>query len=206
LAALHPSTPRKIFIDGPAGNLEAVVNDPGEQRSGIALIAHPHPLFGGTLDNKVVHTLAKAFFELGYVALRPNLRGAGKSQGNFDEGKGEMQDMLAVAEYAKGQFGDLPLALAGFSFGAFVQSRVIKQLPAEKLVLVAPAVERFDVGNVPANTLVIHGDQDDVVPLAAVLAWAQPQELRVMVLPGAGHFFHGRLPQLKQIVLDSCRY
>jgi len=203
---LHPSTPRKIFIDGPAGNLEAVVNDPGEQRSGIALIAHPHPLFGGTLDNKVVHTLAKAFFELGYVALRPNLRGAGKSQGNFDEGKGEMQDMLAVAEYAKGQFGDLPLALAGFSFGAFVQSRVIKQLPAEKLVLVAPAVERFDVGNVPANTLVIHGDRDDVVPLAAVLAWAQPQELQVMVLPGAGHFFHGRLPQLKQIVLDSCRY
>jgi alpha/beta superfamily hydrolase len=206
LAALHPSTPRKIFIDGPAGNLEAVVNDPGEQRSGIALIAHPHPLFGGTLDNKVVHTLAKAFFELGYVALRPNLRGAGKSQGNFDEGKGEMQDMLAVAEYAKGQFGDLPLALAGFSFGAFVQSRVIKHLSAEKLVLVAPAVERFDVGNVPANTLVIHGDRDDVVPLAAVLAWAQPQELRVMVLPGAGHFFHGRLPQLKQIVLDSCRY
>jgi alpha/beta superfamily hydrolase len=206
LAALHPSTPRKIFIDGPVGNLEAVVNDPGEQRSGIALIAHPHPLFGGTLDNKVVHTLAKAFFELGYVALRPNLRGAGKSQGNFDEGKGETQDMLAVAEHAKDQFGDLPLVLAGFSFGAFVQSRVIKQLPAEKLVLVAPAVERFDVGNVPANTLVIHGDQDDVVPLAAVLAWAQPQELRVMVLPGAGHFFHGRLPQLKQIVLDSCRY
>ena len=203
---MHTSTSITVFIDGPAGNLEAVVNDPGEQRSGIALIAHPHPLFGGTLDNKVVHTLAKAFFELGYVALRPNLRGAGKSQGNFDEGKGEMQDMLAVAEYAKGQFGDLPLALAGFSFGAFVQSRVIKQLPAEKLVLVAPAVERFDVGNVPANTLVIHGDRDDVVPLAAVLAWAQPQELRVMVLPGAGHFFHGRLPQLKQIVLDSCRY
>jgi len=111
-----------------------------------------------------------------------------------------------VAEYAKDQFGDLPLALAGFSFGAFVQSRVIKQLPAEKLVLVAPAVERFDVGGVPANTLVIHGDRDDVVPLAAVLAWAQPQELRVMVVSGAGHFFHGRLPQLKQIVFDSCRY
>ncbi len=186
--------------------LEAVVNDPGEQRSGIALIAHPHPLFGGTLENKVVHTLAKAFFELGYVVLRPNLRGAGKSQGSFDEGKGETQDMLAVAEYANSQFDDLPLALAGFSFGAFVQSRVIKQLPAEKLVLVAPAVERFDVGTVPANSLVIHGDRDDVVPLAAVLAWAQSQELRVMVLPGAGHFFHGRLPQLKQIVLDSFRY
>jgi uncharacterized protein len=203
---LHPSSSRKTFIDGPAGKLETVVNDPGENRSGIALIAHPHSLFGGTLENKVVHTLAKAFFELGYVALRPNLRGVGKSHGSFDEGKGETQDMLAVAEYAKSQFGDLPLALAGFSFGAFVQSQVIKNLTAEKLVLVAPAVERFDVGTVPAHTLVIHGDRDDVVPLAAVLAWAQPQELRVVVLPGAGHFFHGMLPQLKQIVLDACRY
>jgi alpha/beta superfamily hydrolase len=203
---LQPTTLRKIFIDGPAGKLEAAINDPGENRSGIALIAHPHSLFGGTLENKVVYTLAKAFFELGYLALRPNLRGVGKSQGSFDEGKGETQDMLAVADYAKGQFGDLPLVLAGFSFGAFVQSRVIKHLPAEKLVLIAPAVERFDIGTVPANTLVIHGDQDDVVPLAAVLAWAKPQQLQVIVLPGAGHFFHGRLLQLKQVVLDACRY
>ena len=203
---MHSSTRRTIFIDGPAGKLEAVINDPGEKRRGIALIAHPNPLYGGTLDNKVVQTLAKAFFELGYVALRPNFRGAGASQGRYDEGKGETQDMLAVVEYAKGQFGDLPLVLAGFSFGAFVQSRVIKRLPAEKLVLIAPAVGRFDIGTVPANTLVIHGDQDDVVPLAAVLAWAQPQELQVKVLPGAGHFFHGQLPQLKQIVLDACRY
>jgi alpha/beta superfamily hydrolase len=203
---LHTSTSIKIFIDGPAGTLEAVIHDPGGERRGIALIAHPHPLFGGTLENKVVHTLAKAFIELDYVALRPNLRGAGKSQGSFDEGKGETQDMLAVAEYANSQFGNLPLLLAGFSFGAFVQSRVIKRLPVEKLVLVAPAVERFDVGTVPANTLVIHGDQDEVVPLAAVLAWARPQQLQVIVLPGAGHFFHGRLLQLKQTVLDSCRY
>ena len=203
---MHSSTRRTIFIDGPAGKLEAVINDPGEKRRGIALIAHPNPLYGGTLDNKVVQTLAKAFFELGYVALRPNFRGAGASQGRYDEGKGETQDMLAVAEYAKGQFGDLPLVLAGFSFGALVQSRVIKRLPAEKLVLIAPAVGRFDIGTVPANSLVIHGDQDDVVPLAAVLAWAQPQELQVKVLPGAGHFFHGQLPQLKQIVLDACRY
>lgn len=200
---MHTSTSKKIFIDGPAGKLETVINDPGEKRRAIALIAHPHPLFGGTLDNKVVHTLAKAFFDLGYIALRPNLRGAGKSQGSFDEGEGETQDMLAVAEYAERQFGDLPLVLAGFSFGAFVQSRVIKRLPAEKLVLVAPAVGRFDVGSVPDDTLVIHGDQDDVVPLAAVLAWAQPQALRVMVVTGAGHFFHGRLPQLKQTVLDA---
>jgi len=180
-----------------------VVNARGEEHRGIALIAHPHPLFGGTLDNKVVHTLAKAFVELGYVALRPNLRGVGKSQGSFDEGKGETQDMLAVAEHAKERFGNLPLVLAGFSFGAIVQSRVINRLSAEKLVLVAPAVTRFDVANVPANTLVIHGEQDEVVPLAAVLAWAQPKELRVIVLPGAGHFFHGRLTELKQIVLDE---
>ena len=203
---MQNSAIKKIFIDGPAGKLEVAINDPGEKRRGIALIAHPHSLFGGTLENKVVNTLAKAFFELDYVTLRPNLRGAGKSQGSYDEGKGETQDMLAVAEYAKSQFGDLPLLLAGFSFGAFVQSRVIKQLPAEKLVLVAPAVEHFDVGGVPANTLVIHGAQDDVVPLAAVLAWAQSQELQVRVLPGAGHFFHGQLPQLKQIVLDAFRY
>lgn len=204
--ALHPFTPRKIFIDGPAGKLEAVINDPGEKRRGIALTAHPNPLFGGTLDNKVVQMLAKAFFELDYVALRPNFRGVGASQGRYDEGNGETLDMLAVAEYAKQQFGDLPLVLAGFSFGAFVQSRVIKRLPAERLVLIGPAVGRFDIGTVPANTLVIHGDQDEVVPLAAVLAWAKPQQLQVIVVPGAGHFFHGRLLQLKQTVLDACRY
>ena len=202
---MQHSTPQKILINGPVGKLESVVNDPGEDRHGIALIAHPHSLFGGTLDNKVVNTLAKAFFELGYVAVRPNLRGAGNSQGSFDDGKGETQDMLAVAEHAKGQFGNLPFVLAGFSFGAFVQSRVVKQLPAEKLVLVAPAVGRIDVGNVPANTLVIHGDQDEVVPMAEVLAWAQAQGLQVRVLPGASHFFHGRLPELKQIVLDAFR-
>jgi uncharacterized protein len=202
---LHPSTPQKVFIHGPAGKLETVVNDPGEQHRGIALIAHPHPLFGGTLDNKVVHTLAKAFVELGYVALRPNLRGAGESHGSFDEGEGETQDMLAVAQHALERIGNLPLVLAGFSFGAYVQSRVIKQLPAEKLLMVAPAVTRFDVGHVPASALVIHGDQDELVPLAAVLAWAQPQNLQVIVLPGASHFFHGHLPELKQIVLNAFR-
>ena len=123
---MHSSTRRTIFIDGPAGKLEAVINDPGEKRRGIALIAHPNPLYGGTLDNKVVQTLAKAFFELGYVALRPNFRGAGASQGRYDEGKGETQDMLAVVEYAKGQFGDLPLVLAGFSFGARALSILLR--------------------------------------------------------------------------------
>jgi len=200
---LRHFTAHRIFIPGPAGQLEVVVNAVGDKHRGIALIAHPHPLFGGTLDNKVVHTLAKAFVELGFVALRPNLRGVGKSQGSFDDGDGETQDMLAVGQHAKEQFGNIPLVLAGFSFGAFVQARAIKWLPADKLVVVAPPVARFEIGNVPDNTLVIHGDQDEVVPLAEVLAWAQPQNLRVIILPGASHFFHGRLPELKQIVLDE---
>lgn len=202
---MHPPTLRKLFIDGPAGQLETVIDHPPEARRGIALIAHPHPLFGGTLDNKVVQTLAKTFVELGYVALRPNFRGAGKSAGAFDEGRGEIEDMLAVAGFARREFGNLPFLLAGFSFGAFVQSRVMTRLPAEKLVLIAPAVKRFDISAVPVNTLVVHGEQDDVVPLASVLDWARPQQLPIVLLPGTGHFFHGRLTQLKQIVLDACR-
>jgi alpha/beta superfamily hydrolase len=202
---LRLNSTQKLSIDGPAGTLETVINEPGETRRGIALIAHPHPLYGGTLDNKVVQTLAKAFVELNYIAVRPNFRGVGKSAGGFDEGHGETEDMLAVANFTRHEFGALPLLLAGFSFGAFVQSRVASHLPSEKLVLIAPAVSRFAVGAVPANTLVVHGEEDDVVPLAAVLDWARPQQLPVVVLPGTGHFFHGRLTQLKQIVIDACR-
>ncbi|MGH8751793.1 MAG: alpha/beta hydrolase [Burkholderiales bacterium] len=202
---MHSAPTQKLFIDGPAGKLETVINDPGAPRRAIALIAHPHPLFGGTLDNKVVQTLAKALVELGYVALRCNFRGVGESAGKFDEGRGESDDMLAVAAYARREFGDLPLLLAGFSFGAFVQARLMQKLSAQKLVLIAPAVGRFAVGTVPANTLVVHGEEDDVVPLAEVLNWVRPQQLPVVVVPGTGHFFHGRLTQLKQIVLDACR-
>jgi len=204
LRSMRASTLERLTIDGPAGALETDLNDPGEPRRGIALIAHPNPVQGGTKDNKVVTTLAKTLFGLGYIAVRPNFRGVGASAGSFDEGNGETEDLLAVAHYANDRFGDLPLLLAGFSFGAFVQTRVAQALTAERLVLVGPAVNRFPAATVPADTLVIHGEVDDVVPLAAVLDWARPQQLPIVVVPGGEHFFHGRLHVLAQIVQRHC--
>ncbi len=204
LRPMRASTLERLSIAGSAGALETDLNDPGEPRRGIALIAHPNPVQGGTKDNKVVTTLAKTLFGLGYVVVRPNFRGVGASAGAFDEGKGETEDLLAVARYAADRFGDLPLLLAGFSFGAFVQTLVAQTLPAQQLVLVGPAVNRFPAATVPAGTLVIHGEVDDVVPLAAVLDWARPQQLPIVVVPGGEHFFHGRLHVLAQIVQRHC--
>jgi alpha/beta superfamily hydrolase len=189
------------MVDGPAGQIETDINDPGDARRGIALIAHPNPLQGGSKDNKVVTTLAKAFFALGYVAARPNFRGVGASEGAHDAGQGETQDMLAVAAYLNRNYGDLPLVLAGFSFGSFVQTRVAKALSPAGMVLVGPAVNRFRAETVPAGTLVIHGELDDVVPLSAVLDWARPQNLPVVVVPGGEHFFHGRLNLLSDLIV-----
>lgn len=202
---MKPSTPEQVLIDGPAGTIEVDISDPGEGRCGIALVAHPHPLMGGTKDNKVVTTLARTFYMLGYAALRPNFRGVGGTEGEYDEGRGETDDLIAVAAYARQRFGDLKLVLAGFSFGSFVQTRVIKRLRPDQLVLVAPPVSRFETGAVPSGTLVIHGELDDVVPLKAVLDWARPQDLPVVVVPGGEHFFHGRLRPLQQIVTQYCR-
>jgi len=201
---MHPSSLERLVIAGSAGALETDLNDPGEPRRGLALIAHPNPVQGGTKDNKVVSTLAKTLFGLGYAVLRPNFRGVGASAGSFDQGVGETEDILAVARYAQARFGDLPLLLAGFSFGAFVQTRVAQTLPAERLVLVGPAVNRFPAATVPADTLVIHGEVDDVVPLTAVLDWARPQQLPIVVVPGGEHFFHGKLHLLSQIVQRHC--
>jgi len=204
LRPMPPSTLERLVIDGPAGALETDLNDPGLPQRGIALIAHPNPVQGGTKDNKVVTTLAKTLFGLGYVAIRPNFRGVGASAGVFDQGNGETDDLVAVIRYAKARFGELPLLLAGFSFGAFVQTRVAQQVTAERLVLVGPAVNRFPAATVPANTLVVHGEHDEVVPLAAVLDWARPQQLPLVVVPGGEHFFHGRLHLLAQIVREHC--
>jgi len=201
---MHASTLERARIAGPAGAIETDINDPGDKRRGFALIAHPHPLQGGTKDNKVVTTLAKAFFSLDYVVMRPNFRGAGASEGMHDEGRGETEDLLVVVQYAKQRYGELPLVLAGFSFGSFVQSQVARRVAAARLILVAPAVNRFAAETVPANTLVIHGERDDVVPLGAVLDWARPQNLPVVVVPGGEHFFHGRLSLLSRIVLAYC--
>ncbi|MBS0321862.1 MAG: alpha/beta hydrolase [Proteobacteria bacterium] len=197
---MNPRTAERSTIPGPAGDLEIVINAP-DAPAGIALVAHPHPLQGGTLDNKVAQTLARAFYGLGYAAVRFNFRGVGASAGTFDEGVGETDDALAALAHARQRFGAaLPLALAGFSFGSFVQTRVAATVPHERLVLVGPAVMRFADTRVAPGTVVIHGEVDDVVPLPAVLDWARPQELAVAVLAGAGHFFHGRLPQLASLV------
>ena len=198
---MTPRNTERLRIDGPAGPIEAVANVPDPAPRGIALVCHPHPLQGGTLDNKVVQTLAKTFFALRYAAVRFNFRGVGESAGSFDEGAGETDDALVVIDDARKRFcATLPVALAGFSFGAYVQTRVAARVQPEGLVLVALAVKRFAVSDVAADTIVIHGDEDDVVPLADVLAWARPQQLPIVVFPGCGHFFHGRLPQLSRSV------
>ncbi len=199
---------KKFTIPGPAGMLEGVAHIPAAAPHTIAVVAHPLPTMGGTMENKVVTTLAKTFAELGFVALRFNFRGVDASGGEFDGGEGEVEDVLAVARYAQHEYGGLPLILSGFSFGAYVQARSAQQLHPQRLVLVAPAVGRFAPSTmlrtgmpaVPQNALVIHGEQDEIVPLAEVLRWAQPQHLHIVVVPQATHFFHGRLPQLREIV------
>ena len=210
---MTPRHTQRRVIDGPAGALEVVLNTPATAPIGIALVTHPHPLQGGTLDNKVAQTLARTFFGLGYAAVRLNFRGAGESEGVFDNGVGETDDALAALAWAQRSVSEsgvetaasLPVALGGFSFGAFVQTRVAKKIDAERMVLVGPAVNRFAVDTVPADTIVIHGEEDDVVPLDTVLAWARPQELPIVVFPGCGHFFHRRLPQIQQVIAGMWR-
>ena len=193
-------------IAGPSGAIECAIDAPAGSPRGLAVVCHPHPQHGGTLDNKVVQTLARAFVQLGYTAVRFNFRGVGASQGAWAEGPGEIDDALAVvgAFRAAGQ----PLLLAGFSFGGYVASNAAARLAAdgcaaERLVLIAPAASRFAMAQVPPDTLVVHGESDDVVPLAAVFDWARPQSLPVTVVPGAGHFFHGQLPLLKSLVVGA---
>ncbi|MEO8766817.1 MAG: alpha/beta family hydrolase [Nitrosospira sp.] len=223
---MNSRIPQKYFIDGPTGKLETVLAQPDLDRPrGIAIVAHPHPLYGGTMNNKVVYTLVKAFLELGYITVKFNFRGVEQSEGNRysgnDNGVGEIEDVLAVAETTGKQFtsffsGPPPLVLAGFSFGGAIQGYAAQRLRPEKLIMVAPPVERLNVPPLAhpgtkhddepiTDILIIQGDQDDVVPLKTVLDWAAPQELPVVVIPGAEHFFHGRLHILKRVVLDSCR-
>jgi len=185
---------------GATGNIEGVAHIPDGEPLAIAVVCHPLPTMGGTMDNKVAVTLAKTFAELGCVSLRFNFRGVGESQGEFTGGDGEVEDALAVVEFAREQFGDLPLLLSGFSFGGYVAARAAQQLQPRHLILAAPAVGRFAMPEVAAGTLVIHGEYDDVIPLAAALDWARPQKLPILVLPEAEHFFHGRLTQLRDVV------
>ena len=206
-----------ILLDGPDGKIELFL-EPHAAPAGIALIAHPHPLFGGTADNKVVTTLAKAFRELGYITLRPSFRGVGGSEGAHDHGVAETEDLLAVHAYVRGRCGgDLPVFLAGFSFGAYVITRLAQRLaecgdPATQLVLVGTAsgfiegLRKYETAAVPADTIVIHGAKDETVPLPNVLAWAEPLDLPVIVIPGADHFFHRRLHLIRDIIHRQWRH
>ena len=205
------SATQSLTLQGPAGAIEALRDAPAPDAiRGTAVIAHPHPLFGGTMQNKVVQTLARAFVQCGWQAVRFNFRGVGASAGTYDEGRGEAADMLAVIEQVAPSG---PLALAGFSFGAFVTSHVVRTLAPmrslDKLVLVGTAASRFEVAPVTPElheqTLVLHGEQDDTVPLASVMDWARPQSLPVTVIPGVEHFFHGQLPLLKTLVARHLR-
>ena len=191
----------KQEITGPSGHLEGMLHLPKGEPRAIAVIAHPLPTMGGTMENKIVTTLAKTFTELGFAALRFNFRGVGASAGNFDDGNGEMLDLLAAIAHIRNTFAELPLVLAGFSFGGYVAACAAQQIQTQKLVLIAPAVARFAMPAVPPDTLVIHGELDEVIPLADALDWARQQHLPILVFPETGHFFHGRLNQLKQSVL-----
>lgn len=206
-------TGKRIFLHGGAGRIETVIDAPARLAPprGVALVAHPHPVYGGTLDNKVAQTLARAFVGLGWIAVRPNFRGAGASEGAHDHGEGETEDMVAIARQLAERYPGLPLALAGFSFGAFIQTRVAKRLPVHRLVLVAPPSglvsggRRYVTEEVPPDTIVIHGEQDQTVPLANVFEWARPQGIPVVVIPGADHFFHRRLHLIRDIVAGAWR-
>ncbi len=203
-----------LMISGPAGGIDTAIDVPAGPRCGLAVVAHPHPLYGGTRDNKVVMTLARTFASLGYLVMRPNFRGVGASDGDHDEGRGETEDLVNVtlAGLARPELassgGQPPLVLAGFSFGAYVQARAAVELAArgvqiQRMVLVGTAVTRFDVPRVPDDTLLIHGEVDDTVPLAGVLEWARQGNAPVVVIPGADHFFHRKLVPLKRVVLSA---
>ncbi len=194
------------FQTGAAGRLETLVDLPRDGVRGLALAAHPHPLFGGTMHNKVTQTLAKSFVRLGCATVRMNFRGVGASEGVFDNGQGETDDWLALLGHFRRQWPDGPLFLSGFSFGAYVMSEVARRVACNRLVLVGPAVCRFPLGTVPQSTLVIHGEKDTTIPLDQVMRWAEPQNLPIVVVPGADHFFHHRLGIIQEWTTLACRF
>lgn len=201
----------KVLIPGPAGQIEVLIDQPDDAVRGIAVVGHPHPLLGGNADHKVPALLAKVFQAHGFLVARPNFRGVGGSTGKHDEGIGETDDMFAVIDHLRSAYPDAPLGLAGFSFGAYVIARVAAELGKRgqgytRLILSGmPSGEvagrrAYDTPAVDANALVVHGEADDRVPLSKVMDWARPQELPVVVVPGANHFFTGKLKPLQRIV------
>jgi uncharacterized protein len=217
------SRTKLIQIDGIVGSIEMSIdlpdelkNDPSFAVRGLALVAHPHPLMGGTMDNKVAQTMARSFNQLGYVSVRPNFRGVGSTAGVHDDGVGELEDLLHITEWMQtpssypwvNSANSLPLVVSGFSFGSFVGSHLVQRLaelgrPAERLVMVGSAAGKWTLAQVPADTILIHGELDETIPLIDVLDWARPQELTVQVVPGADHFFHRRLHCIRNIITGA---
>lgn len=226
------SRTKVMNIDGVVGQIEMSIDLPDELKSnadyvvrGLALVAHPHPLMGGTKDNKVAQTMARTFNQLGYVSVRPNFRGVGGTAGVHDDGVGEMEDLLHVTDWMRTPFSwsqfegaqnqswisaanALPLVVSGFSFGSFVGSHLVQKLaelgrPAERFVMVGSAAGKWVLAQVPADTILIHGEVDETIPLIDVLDWARPQELTVQVVPGADHFFHRRLHCIRNIIIGA---
>ena len=194
-----------FFVTGAAGKLECALDLPKADPSGIVLIAHPHPLYGGTMSNKVVQMIARTFVALGYIAVRMNFRGVGASEGSHDFGNGETDDMAVLLDHIQKQYPGLPVVLGGFSFGTYVQSRLQQKLaaagqPPERMVFVSATAGKWAVDSVPADTLLIHGELDDVVPLQDVFNWARPQDLSVVVVAGADHLFNHKLHHIRHII------
>ena len=206
----------KLRVDGASGSIELALDWPADVPRGLAqgivYIGHPHPLFGGTLDNKVVATIARTFAGLGWLAVRLNFRGVGGSAGTHDEGNGETEDLLQLIDtvpmlpgVSSRLAGPRPTALAGFSFGTFVAAKAAQTLAESKrevkyMVLIGAAAGKWKMPAVASNALVIHGELDETIPLASVLDWARPQDLPIVVIPGADHFFHRRLGLLKRLI------
>ncbi|GAB3459196.1 alpha/beta hydrolase [Massilia terrae] len=198
---------KKFYLTGAAGRMECLLDLPDAEPRGIALVAHPHPLYGGTMENKVAQTLARTFVSMGYATARFNFRGVGESEGVHDHGVGEVDDMATMLAYMQEQYPGLPVALSGFSFGTFVQAQLQKRLAAEgraiqRMVLVGTAAGKWAVPEVPADTILIHGELDDTIPLHDVFEWVRPQDIPVIVIPGADHFFHRKLGHIKNLVME----
>lgn len=205
---------KKFYLEGLAGKMECLLDLPEDAPRGIALVAHPHPLYGGTMENKVAQTLARTFVSLGYATARFNFRGVGESEGEHDRGHGEVDDMLVMYRHMREQYPGLPVALSGFSFGTFVQAQLHARLAVEgqegdkaveRMVLVGTAAGKWPMPAVPEDTILIHGEQDDTITLQMVFDWARPLEIPVIVIPGADHFFHRRLNPIKNIVTQMWR-
>ncbi len=223
--AIFSEGEHRVLVSGPVGQIEVALSVPSGAASGFAIVCHPHPLMGGTMDNKVVTTLVRVCRDAGLVAIRFNFRGVAASAGSFDQGIGEQRDVLALAHWAQTQFALPWRVLAGFSFGAYVSAQVLVTLTADvatidavtanpvvsapALLLVAPPVTRFALSaqTLPAGTRVIYGDADEVVEPTAIADWlaAASSDVQITVVPDAGHFFHGQLGVLKAWAQSACR-